>query len=217
MYIYITTYICTHIHTHMRTHRGSMRYVHVGCLNRWRSLSNNPRSYYQCDSCNYKYNLQRTAFANYCHSYKVCTGKTTKKFLGKNMQICAIYVTLASADTVCNAQPSHTITIHTSAQLFCFRTALPVCLVHLRIKNLQRTSFGKVPPFVQGGRVFFPPAAEPHFWWLVAKRILQEIKPATHCNTLQHTAPYCNALQHTPQHIATYSNILHQMARNSIL
>jgi len=104
-----------------------------------------------------------------------------------------------------------------STTLFLFRTALPVCLVHLRIKNLQRTSFGKVPPFVQGGRVFFPPAAEPHFWWLAAKRILQEIKPATHCNTLQHTAPYCNALQHTPQHIATYSNILHQMARNSIL
>ena len=48
-----------------------MRHVHVGCLNRWRSLSHNPRSYYQCDSCQYSYNLERTRLANFCHSYKV--------------------------------------------------------------------------------------------------------------------------------------------------
>ncbi|EKX54165.1 hypothetical protein GUITHDRAFT_100414 [Guillardia theta CCMP2712] len=57
--------------------RGSMRYVHVACLNRWRAVSNNPQSYYQCDSCRYKYNLRRTAFAEYCNSYKVQEVLTT--------------------------------------------------------------------------------------------------------------------------------------------
>ena len=30
---------------------GSMRYVHVCCLNDWRQESANPRSFYQCDQC----------------------------------------------------------------------------------------------------------------------------------------------------------------------
>ena len=42
---------------------GSMRYVHPECLNEWRSQSANPRSFYQCDQCNYKYNIERTKWA----------------------------------------------------------------------------------------------------------------------------------------------------------
>eukprot|EP00913_Durusdinium_trenchii_P006504 g6112.t1 len=38
---------------------GSMRFVHVSCLNEWRSASCNHRSYYHCDACHYKYRLQR--------------------------------------------------------------------------------------------------------------------------------------------------------------
>jgi hypothetical protein len=40
-----------------------MRFVHVECLNEWRSQSANPRSFYQCDQCQYKYNIQRTKWA----------------------------------------------------------------------------------------------------------------------------------------------------------
>ena len=47
---------------------GSMRYVHVSCLNDWRSSSSNPRSYYQCDQCEYKYSLQRTRAAAWLES-----------------------------------------------------------------------------------------------------------------------------------------------------
>lgn len=31
--------------------RGSVRYVHIECLNEWRRLSSNPNSYYECETC----------------------------------------------------------------------------------------------------------------------------------------------------------------------
>ena len=46
--------------------RGSVRFVHVGCLNRWRALSANPRSYFQCDACRFQYRIQRTCWAALC-------------------------------------------------------------------------------------------------------------------------------------------------------
>jgi len=44
--------------------KGSMKYVHVNCLNDWRLASANKASYYQCDQCKYKYHFQRTKLAN---------------------------------------------------------------------------------------------------------------------------------------------------------
>ncbi|KAG9013064.1 hypothetical protein FRB94_003896 [Tulasnella sp. JGI-2019a] len=40
--------------------RGSMKYVHVSCLNEWRKASQSSRSYWACDQCKYKYSLART-------------------------------------------------------------------------------------------------------------------------------------------------------------
>mmetsp|Transcript_6270 Transcript_6270/g.9113 ORF Transcript_6270/g.9113 Transcript_6270/m.9113 type:complete len:428 (-) Transcript_6270:49-1332(-) len=34
---------------------GSSKYVHRHCLDQWRVLSNNPRSFHHCDVCNFKY------------------------------------------------------------------------------------------------------------------------------------------------------------------
>lgn len=31
--------------------RGSVRFVHIECLNEWRRLSSNPNSYYECETC----------------------------------------------------------------------------------------------------------------------------------------------------------------------
>ena len=50
---------------------GSMRFVHVTCLNEWRSQSTNPRSFYQCDQCHYQYNVQRTQWAALLESPRV--------------------------------------------------------------------------------------------------------------------------------------------------
>ncbi|KAG8864932.1 hypothetical protein FRB96_003519 [Tulasnella sp. 330] len=40
--------------------RGSMKYVHVSCLNEWRKAAQSSTSYWACDQCKYKYNLART-------------------------------------------------------------------------------------------------------------------------------------------------------------
>ena len=50
---------------------GSMRYVHVSCLNEWRAQSANPRSFVQCDQCQYQYNVQRAEWAALLESKRV--------------------------------------------------------------------------------------------------------------------------------------------------
>ena len=38
---------------------GTMKYIHIGCLNTWRAMAPNDRSYYRCDQCQYLYNVHR--------------------------------------------------------------------------------------------------------------------------------------------------------------
>ncbi|KAK9719442.1 hypothetical protein K7432_004778 [Basidiobolus ranarum] len=42
--------------------KGTMKYVHLQCLNSWR-LASGGKSFFECDSCHYKYNFQRTTMA----------------------------------------------------------------------------------------------------------------------------------------------------------
>lgn len=41
------------------TCRGSSKYVHSACLDQWRKTSQKQESYYQCDTCQYRYLLGR--------------------------------------------------------------------------------------------------------------------------------------------------------------
>lgn len=43
--------------------RGTVRMVHIDCLNSWRNLSTNTDSFFKCDQCGYKYNTERTSWA----------------------------------------------------------------------------------------------------------------------------------------------------------
>lgn len=43
--------------------RGTMKFVHLSCLNTWRYASPNAKSVYQCDQCGYRYNFNRTQYA----------------------------------------------------------------------------------------------------------------------------------------------------------
>ncbi|KAM0793701.1 hypothetical protein ACM66B_001126 [Microbotryomycetes sp. NB124-2] len=47
---------------------GTSRYVHVMCLDKWRSASANSSSFYQCDQCFYKYRFRRTRLATLVNS-----------------------------------------------------------------------------------------------------------------------------------------------------
>ncbi|CAG8639668.1 36067_t:CDS:2 [Racocetra persica] len=45
--------------------KGTMRYVHVECLNHWRLRSQKKSSFFQCDECKYKYAFRRTTIAKF--------------------------------------------------------------------------------------------------------------------------------------------------------
>lgn len=47
---------------------GSMKYVHIGCLNRWRATAPTARSRFTCDQCGYAYRVRRTALAAFLAS-----------------------------------------------------------------------------------------------------------------------------------------------------
>ena len=48
--------------------KGTMRFVHVECLTQWRTTSQNKDSFFACDSCQYQYSFQRTAWASLLRS-----------------------------------------------------------------------------------------------------------------------------------------------------
>ncbi|GAA5906158.1 hypothetical protein JCM5296_000111 [Sporobolomyces johnsonii] len=43
--------------------KGTSRFVHTTCLERWRKASANSRSFYQCDQCAFRYRFRRTRLA----------------------------------------------------------------------------------------------------------------------------------------------------------
>ncbi|KAG0208216.1 hypothetical protein BGX28_000743 [Mortierella sp. GBA30] len=45
--------------------KGSMKYVHVECLNAWRARSPKRESHYKCDTCKYSFSFRRTSFARW--------------------------------------------------------------------------------------------------------------------------------------------------------
>merc|ERR1719446_589316 len=47
---------------------GTMRFVHLECLNMWRLASSNPQSFYQCDQCHYQYSFRRALYASILRS-----------------------------------------------------------------------------------------------------------------------------------------------------
>jgi hypothetical protein len=77
---------------------GSMRYVHVDCLNQWRALSTNSNSYYRCDQCHYQYNLQRTEWAQAVQSPQAVEGLT--------LLVCVLLVLLTGL-------PAYFLNVHT--------------------------------------------------------------------------------------------------------
>ena len=59
--------------------KGSMSYVHLSCLNRWRRVSSSPTSFYKCDQCGYEYNISRATICTLLenNSVVICTSLVT--------------------------------------------------------------------------------------------------------------------------------------------
>jgi len=76
-------------------------------------------------------------------------------------------------------------------------------LLQKRAKEETRVSFHQKEPCVAHKRALYLTQQKPisiEACWVTSL----PCRPATHCNTLQHTATHCNTLQHT----ATYCNVL---------
>lgn len=56
--------------------KGTMRYVHLQCLNRWRIVSRKKTSFFQCDECKYSYSFHRTSLARVFSNPIVLTAVT---------------------------------------------------------------------------------------------------------------------------------------------
>ena len=68
--------------------RGSMAWVHVECLSRWRRVSANPRSFLYCDQCNYEYQLSE-------HSYGIAASWMACGVAVQQFGVWALYSDLA--------------------------------------------------------------------------------------------------------------------------
>ncbi|CAG8476388.1 9012_t:CDS:2 [Ambispora gerdemannii] len=60
--------------------KGTIRHVHVECLNRWRLRSQKKTSFFQCDECKYQYAFRRTTIAKYATNEFVLTIVTLTLF-----------------------------------------------------------------------------------------------------------------------------------------
>ncbi|CAI2183089.1 7113_t:CDS:2 [Funneliformis geosporum] len=60
--------------------KGTMRYVHVECLNHWRLQSQKQTSFFQCDECKYKYAFRRTTMAKFATNEFILTLVTLSLF-----------------------------------------------------------------------------------------------------------------------------------------
>ncbi|KAA1091134.1 hypothetical protein PGT21_026534 [Puccinia graminis f. sp. tritici] len=60
--------------------RGTMAFIHVGCLQRWRITSPSPKSFYRCDQCGYRYKLRRAKIAGLAENPAILGGVTFMVF-----------------------------------------------------------------------------------------------------------------------------------------
>ena len=77
---------------------GSMRFVHTSCLDDWRSQSANPRSFYQCDQCNYQYNVQRTKWAAILESDRLVLATAATLLILATLLAAALLAPLGAAE-----------------------------------------------------------------------------------------------------------------------
>jgi hypothetical protein len=61
--------------------KGSLRYVHEGCLEAWRKASRDASNYWQCSVCGFKYQMARISWAAYLRSTLVQLVLTLTVFL----------------------------------------------------------------------------------------------------------------------------------------
>ncbi|KAJ3105066.1 hypothetical protein HDU96_008691 [Phlyctochytrium bullatum] len=92
--------------------KGTMKHVHITCLNEWRARRVKPESYFQCDQCHYKYHFSRTQWAKVFQNELIVTGLTLLAFFvtvlvaGFISKLLILYVLYDPDDPILMAPPS---------------------------------------------------------------------------------------------------------------
>ena len=71
--------------------RGSMRWVHMECLEHWRSTSVNPNSFYECEQCKFKYRFGASS-ANKFFLARLLASSFAVHLLSFALLLCLIFV-----------------------------------------------------------------------------------------------------------------------------
>ncbi|WVF65304.1 hypothetical protein IAT40_000028 [Kwoniella sp. CBS 6097] len=66
---------------------GSMRYVHVNCLNAWRGTGTNAKAHMECPQCHYRYQLRRTLVSGLATSRPILILSTGITFLSITLTV----------------------------------------------------------------------------------------------------------------------------------
>ncbi|KAJ3246556.1 hypothetical protein HDU78_006776 [Chytriomyces hyalinus] len=61
--------------------KGTMKFVHLHCLNEWRKVNPTSASHFQCDQCGFKYHFERTKIAHILRNEAVVTTLTFLSFI----------------------------------------------------------------------------------------------------------------------------------------
>ena len=123
---------------------GSMAYIHVSCLETWRSTSANANSFYQCDTCKFKYVFGR----------RYGDQLLLARLLGSTLAIHALDYELHPPGNPCREQPAR----HDVPKRVRNRTAAVVCLAtwhaNAAAKRAREATCAAAPPPPDPVRIF---------------------------------------------------------------
>jgi len=90
--------------------KGTIRLVHAHCLEKWRTSSTNPTSYWKCDQCKYKYSFRRTFMARMLRNVIVVHFATIACFF-----ICSLFLGMVAGYVT---RVNHTFPTYSSYMMF---------------------------------------------------------------------------------------------------
>lgn len=114
-----------------------MRYVHTGCLERWRSCATNRQSYYRCDACLCEYQIHRSSIAQLIRSPIFIKVVTCSAALAGLSLVGALRAFLQHRGK-CRCKKSHAYRcpVHADSYMICLRLSM---LFQLPGKPLEET------------------------------------------------------------------------------
>jgi hypothetical protein len=72
--------------------KGTCAHVHVDCLDRWRTQSTNPRSFYRCEQCRFEYKLNRIFDGDRIFLARILEHRFAAEFISAFILLLAVFI-----------------------------------------------------------------------------------------------------------------------------